>query len=145
MYRFRGRDRRPARRGGAESAGLRGVPVAVVGADVMLVGFFSAKEKDFAALMDAAALRLTARGARVVGRIVQRRGVSDGGARKMALPYSSRTLLSSGKVREVAESCERADADLVVFVASLTERQQHVLTGMLGRPVMGLSEVPAVG
>jgi hypothetical protein len=93
--------------------------------------------------MDAAALRLTARGARVVGRIVQRRGVSDGGARKMALPYSSRTLLSSGKVREVAESCERADADLVVFVASLTERQQHVLTGMLGRPVMGLSDVPA--
>ncbi|MFB7241699.1 hypothetical protein ACFCYX_04395 [Streptomyces populi] len=117
----------------------------VTGADVMLVGFFSAKEKDFAALMDAAALRLTACGARVVGRIVQRRGVSDGGARKMALPYSSRTLLSSGKVREVAQSCERADADLVVFVASLTERQQHVLTGTLGRPVMSLSDVRAVG
>ncbi len=79
-------------------------------------------------------------GARVVGRIVQRRGVSDGGAKKMALPYSSRTLPSYGKVREVAAACEHTDADAVVFLKPLTERQRRVLTEMLGRPAVSLSE-----
>ncbi len=141
MYRFRGRARRPARRGGAGSAGRRVVPVGVTGADVVLVGQFSAKEKHFVALMDAAAAELTARGARLVGRITQRRGVSDGGVRKMNLPYSSRTLLSSGKVREVATLCEETDADLVVFVTSLTDRQQNVLTGIFDRPATRLTEI----
>ncbi|MET9406166.1 hypothetical protein ABZX90_10390 [Streptomyces sp. NPDC002935] len=143
MYQFRRRDRRPARRGGPESAERRAVPIEVAGANVMIVGYFSAKEKSYVALMDAAASELTARGARIVGRTVQRRGVSDGGVKKMALPYSSRTLLSSGKVREVAAACEGADADVVVFVASLTEHQQRVLTGILGRPTVSLSETRA--
>ncbi|MEV0094996.1 hypothetical protein [Streptomyces sp. NPDC050738] len=104
----------------------------------MLVGYFSAKEKEFTAIMDAAAAALTARGARVVGRIVQRRGVSGGGAKKMGLPYSSRTLLSYGKVREVAAVCEQEAADAVVFVSTLTDRQQHALTRMLGRPAVSL-------
>ncbi|MGW0577862.1 hypothetical protein ACWD25_18230 [Streptomyces sp. NPDC002920] len=115
----------------------------VAGANVVVVGYFSAKEKNFVALMDWAAAELTARGARVVGRIVQRRGVSDGGAKKMSLPYSSRTLLSYGKVREVAAVCEGGDADAAVFVASLTERQQRVLTGILGCPAVSLSEALA--
>ncbi|MFD5517473.1 hypothetical protein [Streptomyces sp. NPDC127066] len=117
----------------------------VTGADVVLVGRFSAKEKNFAALMDAAAAELAVRGARVVGRITQRRGVSDGGARKMNLPYSSRTLLSSGKVLEVAALCEETDAALVVFVTSLTDRQQSVLTGIFDRPAMSLAEIIDVG
>lgn len=145
MYRFRGRARRPARRGGAGPAGRRVVPVGVTGADVVLVGQFSAKEKNFVALMDAAAAELTARGARVVGRITQRRGVSDGGVRKMNLPYSSRTLLSSGKALEVAALCEETDADLVVFVTSLTDRQQNVLTGIFDRPATSLTEIIDVG
>lgn len=115
----------------------------VAGADVVLVGYFSAKERDFATLMASAAAELAARGARVVGQIVQRRGVSDGGARKMGLPYSSRTLLSYGKVREAAETCEQADADAAVFVASLTERQRRALTAMLGRPAVSLADVLA--
>lgn len=112
----------------------------VAGAEVVIVGYFSAKEKDFVGLMDEAAAELTERGARVVGRIVQRRGVSNGGVKKMTLPYSSRTLLSSGKVREVAAVCEGTDADVVVFVASLTKRQQQVLTGIFDCPVVDLSE-----
>lgn len=113
--------------------------VTVLGADVLVVGYFSAKEKDFVALMDSAEAELTARGARVVGRIVQRRGVSAGGVGKMALPFSSRTLLSHGKVREVAAACEAAAADVVVFVATLSERQQHALTSIFGCPAVGLS------
>ncbi|MGW2900847.1 HflX-like GTP-binding protein [Streptomyces sp. NPDC001212] len=107
-----------------------------MGADVVVVGYFSAKEKDFVTLMASAATELTARGARVVGQSVQRRGVSDGGAQKMGLPYSSRTLLSYGKVREVAEACEQANADAAIFVASLTERQRRALTAILGCPAV---------
>lgn len=106
----------------------------------MIVGLFSAGQKDFDARMDAAAEDLTARGARVVGRIVQRRGVSDGGARKMTLPFSSRTLLGSGKVREAAAECERTGADAAVFLSPLTERQRQVLTGILGCLAVSLSD-----
>ncbi|WP_329096649.1 hypothetical protein [Streptomyces sp. NBC_01439] len=114
-----------------------------MGADVVLVGYFSAKQKDFETLMASAATELAAHGARVVAQIVQRRGVSNGGVRKMGLPYSSRTLLSYGKVREVALVCEQANADAVIFVASLTERQQRTLTEMLGRPSVSLSDILA--
>lgn len=108
----------------------------------MLVGYFSAKEKDFGALMDSAAAELAARGARIVGRFVQRRGVSDGGVAKMSLPFSSRTLLRSGKVREVAAACEEARADAAVFVAPLTELQRRTLTGLLGCAALSLVEAP---
>ncbi|MFG2376005.1 hypothetical protein ACGFY9_31595 [Streptomyces sp. NPDC048504] len=109
---------------------------------MVIVGYFSGKQRDWAALMDAAARALKERGARVVGRIVRRRGVSAGGARKMALPYSSRTVLTYGKVREVATLCERTNADAAVFVGCLTQRQCRVLTGMLNCPAVSLADAP---
>ncbi|MEV7796640.1 hypothetical protein [Streptomyces sp. NPDC087512] len=145
MHQPRRRDRRPARRVPSPPARREGSRLTLVGADVVLVGYFSAKQKDFEALMASAATELAARGARVVVRAVQRRGVSKGGVRKMGLPYSSRTLLSRGKVREVARACDRAEADAVVFVASLTEHQRRTLTALLGRPVVSLSDVLAAG
>ncbi|KOX19996.1 hypothetical protein ADL06_28080 [Streptomyces sp. NRRL F-6491] len=93
--------------------------------------------------MDAAAADLTARGARVVARAVQRRGVSRGGAAKTALPLSPRTLLSGGKVREVAEVRERTGASAVVFLNPLTERQRYALAERFGCPAVGLAEVLA--
>ncbi|MER7577321.1 hypothetical protein [Streptomyces sp. NPDC126514] len=143
MHESRGRDRRPARRTPAEPAQQLGFRLTALGADVVLVGFFSAKRKDFQALMASAAAELWVRGVRVVAQMVQRRGVSDGGALKMGLPYSSRTLLSYGKVREVAQACEQANAEAVVFVASLTARQRRTLTGMLGCPVVSLADILA--
>lgn len=141
MHQTRRRDRRLTHRVPPERARRQSAQLTVAGADVVLVGYFSAKQKDFEALMTAAVSELAARGARVVEQIVQRRGVSDGGVRKMGLPYSSRTLLSYGKVREVAQTCDQAKADAVIFVASLTERQQRVLTAMLGRPAASLSDI----
>jgi 50S ribosomal subunit-associated GTPase HflX len=140
MQQNRRRERRPHRR----TPVVRAAPVARVqlaGARVVVVGFFSAKQKDFGALMDAAVADLTARGARVAARVVQRRGVSGGGAKKMHLPYSSRTLLSSGKVREAAATCEETGADAVVFLADLTDHQHRVLEEVFGRPVMSLTDV----
>ncbi|MEV5986337.1 hypothetical protein AB0L85_15120 [Streptomyces sp. NPDC052051] len=144
MHQSRRRDRRLARRVPPKSARRQASRLTAVGADVILVGYFSAKQKDFETLMASAAAELAARGARVVVQVVQRRGISDGGALKMGLPYSSRTLLSYGKVREVAQACDQANADMVIFVASLTERQQRALTAMLGRPAVSLSDVLAV-
>ncbi|MFD9189464.1 hypothetical protein ACFWCA_14665 [Streptomyces phaeochromogenes] len=145
MHQHRRRDRRPSARRNPRRAGppasLAGPDL--VGADVVIVGYFSAKQKDFAVRMDAAAVGLTARGARVVGRVVQRRGVSDGGARKMTLPYSSRTLLSSGKAREVAALREESGADAVIFLNALTEHQRRVLTEEFGCPAVSLAEAPA--
>ncbi|MFF0203351.1 hypothetical protein [Streptomyces sp. NPDC005017] len=115
------------------------------GAAVVLVGYFSAKQKDHEALMASAAAELEARGARVVGRIVQRQSVSAGGVGKMGLPHSSRTLLSYGKVHEVARASDRVDADAVIFVATLTDRRQRTLTDMLGRPAVSLADILAAG
>ncbi|MFF5921021.1 hypothetical protein ACFY8C_22160 [Streptomyces flavochromogenes] len=143
-HRPRGRDGRSGRRitGSAPARPSSSSPPSVDGARVVLVGYFSAKEKDFGALMDSAAAELAARGARIVGRFVQRRGVSDGGVAKMSLPFSSRTLLRSGKVREVAAACEEARADAAVFVAPLTELQRRTLTGLLGCAALSLVEAP---
>ncbi|MFJ8827039.1 hypothetical protein ACIREE_35380 [Streptomyces sp. NPDC102467] len=143
MHQPRRRDRRLARRVPHEQSRQHASQLTTTGADVVLVGYFSAKQKDFEALMTSAAAELAARGARVVEQIVQRRGVSDGGVQKMGLPYSSRTLLSYGKVREVAQACNQANADAVIFVASLTERQQRVLTAMFGCPAVSLPDVLA--
>ncbi|MFD8754432.1 hypothetical protein ACFV0O_26105 [Kitasatospora sp. NPDC059577] len=143
MHQPRRRDRRTARRVPSEPAQRQAFRLTAAGADVVLVGYFSAKQKDFEMLMASAAAELGARGARVVVQIVQRRGVSDGGVQKMSLPYSSRTLLSYGKVREVAQACDQANADAVIFVATLTRRQQRTLTDMLGRPTASLTDILA--
>ncbi|MGW9436662.1 HflX-like GTP-binding protein [Streptomyces sp. NPDC055607] len=142
MHRQHGRGRRPARRARGTGGPADVPPFDVTGSDVVLVGYFSARQRDFAALMDAAAAELAARGARVVARAVQRRGVSHGGARKTSLPFSSRTLLSGGKAREVVEARERTDADAVVFLNALTGHQRHVLTGLFRCPVVSLAETP---
>ncbi|WP_234048341.1 HflX-like GTP-binding protein [Streptomyces liliifuscus] len=140
MHQHRRRDRRPSARRGSRPAGTSASPPGpdLAGADVVLVGYFSAKQKDFAVRMDAAAADLTERGARVVGRVVQRRGVSDGGVKRMTVPYSSRTLLGSGKTREVAALREVSGADAVIFLNTLTDHQRRVLTGAFGCPVASL-------
>ncbi|MFD9035276.1 hypothetical protein ACFVZW_29685 [Streptomyces sp. NPDC059567] len=142
MDRNRKRDRRPARRARVGAAGSTALPdVVVAGSGVVLVGFFSARRKDFGALMEAAAGEVTARGGEVVGEFVQRRGVSRGGARLLGVPYSLRTVLGSGKVREVVELCGRTGADAVVFVTPLTDHQRLVLADVFSRPVASLADV----
>jgi 50S ribosomal subunit-associated GTPase HflX len=108
------------------------------GADVVLVGLFSAREKQYETMLDELAALAEARGGRVVGRYVQRRGASDrwkerpGGAARMSLPFSRRTLLTQGKTREIAEACRKADIDAVLFVNTLTRLQRTVLADILG-------------
>ena len=113
----------------------------VVGVDVVLVGLFSAKDKDVEAKLDLLAASVEALGGRVVGRYVQRRGVSHGGARKMAWPLSRRTLLSPGKVREVAEACRSGRVAAAVFLNPLTEHQRAVLGDLFDCPVVSSDDL----
>ncbi|MFG2988997.1 hypothetical protein ACGFZK_06795 [Streptomyces sp. NPDC048257] len=140
MHRDRRRDRRSATPSATSPQALPSdASVLVTGAGVVLVGFFSGKQKDFATLMDAAETDLTSRGVRVLGRAVQRRGVSDGGVRSMARPFSSRTVIRYGKAREVAKVREATGADAVAFLNPLTERQRRVLTHLFDCPAVSLA------
>ncbi|WP_328302795.1 hypothetical protein OG389_33950 [Streptomyces sp. NBC_00435] len=143
MHRDLRRDHRSARRAPAADPLPPVRSVLAEGAAVVLVGLFSGKRKDFASVMDAAAAGLTDRGVRVLGRAVQRRGVSDGGVRGMSRPLSSRTLIGRGKAREVAVVREATGADAVAFVNPLTDRQRRLLTELFGCPTVSLTDGPA--
>lgn len=121
------------------------------GAAVVLIGLFSAKEKEYEVRLDELAARVEARGGRVVDRYVQRRGASDrwrqrpGGADRMSQPFSRRTLLTHGKIREIADACREADIDAAVFVNLLTSVQRTVLADILGCPVFSGDDLAVVG
>ncbi|MET8159319.1 hypothetical protein ABZT47_23365 [Sphaerisporangium sp. NPDC005289] len=136
---------RRMRRGGRAERGARPAkvppPGELTGMDVVLVGYFSAKERHYLVIMDEFASAMAALGAQVVGRFVQRRGVSDGGARTMDAPYSSRTLVSAGKVEEIALVREKTRADAVIFLNPLTAHQVETLTGLFNCPVLSSQDL----
>ena len=65
-----------------------GPAAALAGADVAVVGLFSGKDQEFDAKLDGLADAVRAHGGRVVGRHVQRRGVSHGGVAEMDAPFA---------------------------------------------------------
>jgi 50S ribosomal subunit-associated GTPase HflX len=109
-----------------------GAAAGLTGADVAIIGLFSGKDKAYGAKLDQLAASVEALGGRVVSRHVQRRGVSHGGAAKMADPFSRRTLLSPGKAREVGQACRDRGVDVAVFVNSLTDLQRSALADIFG-------------
>ncbi len=134
------RNRLPARQDrGARSARRDDLRV-ISGADVVLVGFFSARQKDYAGQMDDAAGRVASLGGRVVARLVQRRGVSDGGVAAMSRPFSRTTVVRGGKAREIAAACDAHGAAAVVFLNPLNVHQVQALVELFGRPVVSICE-----
>jgi 50S ribosomal subunit-associated GTPase HflX len=107
----------------------------------MLAGLFSAKDKTVVARLDLLAAAVEAHGGHVVGRHVQRRGVSHGGAAKMSMPYSRRTLLSRGKAHDLAQACRAAGIDVVIFANPLTRHQRLILTDMFGCRVISGEDI----
>jgi 50S ribosomal subunit-associated GTPase HflX len=99
---------------------------------VILVGLFSAKERDHRARLDALEAKVTVLGGRVVKRFTQRRGVSDGGVRLMSGPLSRRFLIGSGKLDEIATTCANDDIDAVIFINDLNGYQRRSLSKRLG-------------
>ncbi|MEV4659724.1 hypothetical protein [Micromonospora sp. NPDC049301] len=103
---------------------------------VVLVGLFSAKDRDYQDRLDALEAQVTALGGQVLDRFVQRRGVSDGGVRLMTAPLSRRFLIGPGKLEEIATTCSSRNVDAVVFINGLSGYQRRWLSTRLGRPVL---------
>ncbi len=59
----------------------------------------------------------------------------------MDRPYSSRTLMSTGKVREIAAVRVETHTRAVVFANELTARQRAVLSELLGCPVFSYGDL----
>lgn len=119
--------------------------------DVLIAGLFSAKRRDDDQLMDALAAEVTLYGGRVVGRFVQRRGISGGkkgsapgGRANMDRPYSARTLMSTGKVKEIAAARATIGAGAVVFFNELTDRQRTALAETLGCPALSRGDLQRI-
>ncbi|MFF2554623.1 hypothetical protein ACFVUS_26720 [Nocardia sp. NPDC058058] len=139
-----GRNRRRA----GPAGGIVDPQQVIAGADVIVAGLFSAKRKDHLAVMAEVATQVARLGGHVVETFIQRRGVSGGkkgnapgGVPAMSEPYSSRTLMSTGKVREIAEACTRANAAAVVFSNELSARQRAVLATICGCQVYSHDEL----
>jgi 50S ribosomal subunit-associated GTPase HflX len=113
----------------------------LAGTDILIAGLFSARQKDYEAVLEATAALATARGARVVGRIVQRRGVSDGGVAVMGRPFSRQALFGAGKVREIAQRCQDDRIGAVVLVNAITDHQRLILEERFGCPVLSHTEL----
>jgi GTP-binding GTPase N-terminal len=103
---------------------------------VVLVGLFSAKDRDYQARLDALEARVVAMGGRVLKRFIQRRGVSDGGVRLMSAPLSRRFLVGRGKLDQIVMICANEDVDAVVFVNDLSDYQRRWLSTRLACPVL---------
>lgn len=110
----------------------------------LLVGLFSARERLPERLLEAAARGLEARGIVVVGRLIQRRGVSrgrarPGGALRMASALSAAHYLGSGKAKELAAMRAETGVDLVVLVGSPSPGQRDRLALLVGCEVEVIS------
>ncbi|WP_405113217.1 hypothetical protein OG559_05825 [Micromonospora sp. NBC_01405] len=112
---------------------------------VVLVGLFSAKDREYQDRLDALEAQVTALGGRVLGRFVQRRGVSDGGVRLMTAPLSRRFLIGPGKLDEIAATCSSKHVDAVVFINDLSGYQRRWLSTRLGRSVLTQADLDQSG
>lgn len=138
----------PRNRGPQASHALQHPRDVIAKANVVIAGLFSAKRKDHVDLMDELEAEVMNIGGIVTARFVQRRGISGdkkgnapGGRANMDQPYSGRTLMSAGKIDEMAEACAHARADAVIFYNELTDRQRKTLTEIFGCAVFSLQDL----
>jgi len=90
--------------------------------------------------IEALVTRVSNAGGEVVGRVVQRRGVSrskkPGGARRMSAPMARDTYIGHGKAKELAAMCAAKQASVVVFANELDDRQRETLGALTGAKVI---------
>ncbi len=120
---------------------LRDSDIKLTGLRVVVCALVSARVEAPEALLDAMARELERAGAVVVGRMLQRRGVSrsrrPGGAAKMDQPMG-RGLFSGGKVDELAALMRASEASLLIVHNAITSGQRRVLTAATGCDVYSL-------
>jgi 50S ribosomal subunit-associated GTPase HflX len=100
----------------------------------------STKDKSAPSRLDDLEARLSAAGAIVVARIVQRRGVSRtrsaGGFKNSPDIMSPATVLGPGKTDELVQAVKHHNASLVFFLNSLKSSQAKRLSSLTGCPVV---------
>lgn len=115
---------------------LNDVNVSVTGARVFVCALVSARMSEPESVLDAICTELERNGAIVVGRLLQRRGVSRsrsaGGAAKMDKPLTQRGLFGSGKLEELASLTKARRAELLVLHNVITDGQRSVLAELTG-------------
>ena len=94
-----------------------------------------AKDKDYQDRIDLATRKIESAGGIVVASFIQRRGVSrsryPGGAKLINSPLNSRTLFSSGKVKELEELIAEKEIEILVLLGLISQRQIDVLERLL--------------
>jgi GTP-binding GTPase N-terminal len=112
----------------------------VSGRKIILAALLSAKVNDPEVVLAGYADKLVSKGGIIVGRVLQRRGVSKskrpGGARRLKAPLNAATYFGTGKVREIAELRRATSAELVVVCASLSPSQLSKLEHGFGCSVL---------
>lgn len=70
---------------------------------------------------------LKANGGSIVGRVIQKRGVSrstkPGGSKQMHQPLDPATYIGKGKALELRKLCDETACDLVIFINPLSNSQ----------------------
>lgn len=111
----------------------------------MVAALVSAKNKQAATDLEELESHVERAGAAIVGRVVQRRGVSRspkaGGVARMNSPMSAATVLGSGKVKELAEMVVAREASVVVFLNDLKDTQRVRLEDELGCRVLSSQDL----
>lgn len=102
----------------------------------VIAGLFSMKDEEISEKLDSIESLISANGGRVVGRLYQRRGVSrsdkPGGTLDLDKPMSAATYIGRGKASELKELVESCNADMVVFINSLSGTQIRNISEITG-------------
>ncbi len=108
------------------------------GTRVVLAAVVPAHGDENAPLLASVVAQIEQMGGQIVGRVIQRHGVSRGknpggaSAMKRAAPLNLRTVLGTGKADELAELVRETRAELVVFCNPLTPTQRRALEELIG-------------
>jgi 50S ribosomal subunit-associated GTPase HflX len=119
----------------------------IEGERVVLVALLPARA-DLAIELEALAEQVRSAGGVVVGRVVQRRGVSrsarPGGVAdaRAAVPMNRTTYIGSGKALELQQLCAAQRPDLLVFYNRLDGTQRRTLERITNTPVIDRYDLP---
>jgi hypothetical protein len=112
------------------------------GSRVIVAALIPAKSNEDKLLLDALYKAVEDAGVVIVGKLIQRRGVSrsdkPGGVRQMKLcsPMDAATFIGKGKVEELAKMVRETKADRIIFYNELTGTQKRNLEEAAGIDVM---------
>lgn len=106
----------------------------VKGKKCILAGLVSMKVESIEKNISEATEIIEKNGSKVVGSIIQRRGVSrskkPGGSKKMDAPMNAATFIGQGKADELKELVNTQGAEVIVFLNKISGTQKRNLSDL---------------